>query len=1575
MKYFFIIVAVVLALITENGIFAKSTSTTTQCKNGNCHSVCTKNNKEVPCEGPEFDKILEVKLCNEKDCQKVQLIIMAFFSDSEGDDNTNENNFEKENICIPASQNFSVAIEVSSDNSSDDPIEDENNYFNKLTQRNNRKMPYTQNMVNKSDIYNSQSTESFENINFPTELKILFQDIGLETFNSDEYSICIKVTDTSLEYNDLIVKLKKYLNEINLDKVINTISSIVKLTNGLDSLNVLEVMSKPIKINENFSNSFLQVLISIKQLQTRIIQDVFKFFDRSASNDMVVKKACDIYLDLLKDVDEVYEQEQIYSIISNLKYETFGISYRDELASFVYKFVHDCVLENELYRNFMKWLRRNDLEELNSFRLALLEAIKNVSADSTVIKSESFSLIKNINLFDSNTAVEIINYTSLSLTTDNNKNQILSFLLALKQNLNLNKFKSSTEYDGVICNMLHKIMMLVTNYGRIGINIVLSVLNNSNNNKITSMDFGFVSNVIEDELMDNNDEHGSDSDSDEEDDFKVSASKHRFTEFDYILSITTISEYMNTFFGKKRLIVKLMATQLEQHSDSFDETCNIINTLLKCEEFPLKNFDALMVISEYFLKKNVPIVNEMGKFIFLEMFRNLCYDREKIISLLIDNMYANNDVSYHALHTIYMIVKNCPFDFADYIDYYLERTTDYCIKFQPKLLRIYFKILSSLSISCSGEEAESKVFSIYNRFDHFFEIFDENSFRAAILANVVRVCELIRRDPKKYSTEISRILEKLENYSSYKPEYRAYYFLEFSINLKGGHKKFLKESKELIEYMNKKILHTLKDTYFECLERPLEYVTTEDGDLSPLFEGYNNIDAQYQMKHTVFLKRDFKNFSNLNIGMLNPLTPMIQFIYEVLKLVNNWKKQIDKSSLENLYFIFEANIDLHGISSMLEKGNLNDKEIFDLRKSIIFLLDYISNLLNTFADCRSSPKHNEIIQKKYRLYVKLEHILSNVINSKYKVFMTFPSLLCNNYSTSRHPIVLFGIKKYGLQIKKKNLNTEPDFDKCTLGNENTKNANFGTLQYLGNTQAPNGKRNLTKSYYKFIPFTKMSDYITPFNINVLIKCSDAFLESSYLLSTVLNSLSFTISRIENSFVNKKIPSFGLSKSSKSVETFFPYVDKQNKEYLKGLLSDCIIPMMKIFNYYKKNLNIEDLQYQNFGEQSLQIIYRSIKFNNIKDNCDELKNIEKKIFQFIVDNIPDLTNKDDDNTGMAILNYFFENEDFITSSSAMCVSVINMLYDFVNKNELLRLRLATKCLDLLDCPWPKNKNANSSTISYCKDIARILEVYFSLISPKYQIPAVTYIITKKLIFLAPVSEQNNLKETNFSYKLNYAKLAVTNPDDFCAFNAITHKSFSYIYNVCFKTLNTSTQDFLTKNEDKSEDRVRKSLDLWYFAVACYSKLTSFINISKFRTKVNLSTVVKEGKKFIDFISSNRSTFMSYINDNTIFNQHKERFEQIVGEIKKCYNILSSHNNDFLKKLAAGGLKVFPQFTCAFESFQRYYNTISKINDDSLTVASKTKKRGKNCNEVVEPKKKKKKASNKSLSAENTENMEM
>uniref|UniRef100_A0AAF5DHR8 Uncharacterized protein n=3 Tax=Strongyloides stercoralis TaxID=6248 RepID=A0AAF5DHR8_STRER len=85
-----------------------------------------------------------------------------------------------------------------------------------------------------------------------------------------------------------------------------------------------------------------------------------------------------------------------------------------------------------------------------------------------------------------------------------------------------------------------------------------------------------------------------------------------------------------------------------------------------------------------------------------------------------------------------------------------------------------------------------------------------------------------------------------------------------------------------------------------------------------------------------------------------------------------------------------------------------------------------------------------------------------------------------------------------------------------------------------------------------------------------------------------------------------------------------------------------------------------------------------------------------------------------------------------------------------------------------------------------------------------------------------------------------------------------------------TVTTLAQEFLTKNGNTSDNRAQKNLDL------C---------ISKFCTKTVLSIVVKEGKKFIDFISSKRFTFVTYINDNKYFDENKERFEQIFDEIKK------------------------------------------------------------------------------------------
>uniref|UniRef100_A0AAF5DJ80 Uncharacterized protein n=1 Tax=Strongyloides stercoralis TaxID=6248 RepID=A0AAF5DJ80_STRER len=224
---------------------------------------------------------------------------------------------------------------------------------------------------------------------------------------------------------------------------------------------------------------------------------------------------------------------------------------------------------------------------------------------------------------------------------------------------------SSTEYNGIASNVLHKTMVLVIIYERIEINIILSISNNLSNNKITSLDFGSVGIVIKNELMNNNDEHGSDS---------------------------------------------------------------------------------------------------------------------------------NN--------------------------YYFDRTTEYCIKFEPKLLRFFF---------------------IYDRFNYFSKSFDENIFCAAMLTDIVYLCELICRNPEKYSTEMFKSLENLTNYSNDNLEY--------------------------------------KNTYFKYLERLLEYITTENSDFSPLFE----------------------IFAIKIVGMLNS------------------KIQINKSSLENLYFISEANIDFHGISLMFEK--------------------------------------------------------------------------------------------------------------------------------------------------------------------------------------------------------------------------------------------------------------------------------------------------------------------------------------------------------------------------------------------------------------------------------------------------------------------------------------------------------------------------------------------------------------------------------------------------------------------------------------------------------------------------------
>uniref|UniRef100_A0A0N5BEK6 Programmed cell death protein 4 n=1 Tax=Strongyloides papillosus TaxID=174720 RepID=A0A0N5BEK6_STREA len=1502
---------------------------------------------------------------------------MSFFASSDEVNETHNSDLDKENNLPPRSQCFRRRTEDVNYDSFDDSPDNGIDDLSKLTQHANKKVLHTQSMVNKNDRNGSQLHGSTKKIPLPKELEDLFKNVGLEIVETDEYSACVSVVDGSVEYKNFISGLESHLKSLDADRIMPVLLSIITLENESKSFGILEVLSRPIRINENFFSSFLQILISMKVLQTRILQEIFKFFGRSTSEDTMVKTACDIYLDLLKDTGEIYEQEKICTIISSLKYDTFDIVYRNELAGFVYGFIQDFKLENELYRELMKWIKRSDLDDCENFRLALLESVKNVAADPVNIKSECFALIMNINIFECDSAIEVINYTSMALTSDN-KNQIVLFLLALGQNLRFDKFKESPGFDKIICNMFCKIMMLITNYGANGINIVLSVLNGSGNNKtITSADFGVTSDVTEEELMDMdvNDEDGNDVD--EEDKGEETVLKRRFSEFDYILSFATIFEYLNPPTNKVKDIAKLMVANIKNHRESLDEDREFISTLLKCGDFPIKYLEALMYVGEYFLKENNPDVNEMGKHIFLEMFSNLDYNREEIIALLVDNILSKDDVSYNALRTIHMIVKKCPYEFSSHIDYYLKRTSDQCTKFEPRLLRVFFKILSSLSISCSEEQVGTQISSLYEKFDQYLKSTDNNSFRVALSANIVRICELIRKDPEKYSSEISALLEKLDCCSSYLPEFRAYYFSEFSVNLKGGYKTFSKQSKELVEYMNKNVLNYVKDTYFMCLEKPPSYASSESDDFCPLFEGYNSLDARYWVKHTTFLKRDL-SLGIWNVEMLNPLIPMIQFMYQVLRLLNKWKQQDDKASLENLYFIFEANIDLRGIGSMIKKENLNDREISDLRFGILFLLDYIGNLLNTFADCRCSPKHNEILQKKYRLYVKLEDVFYNIVNTNYKTCFKLPNLLSNGYSVSKNSLMLFGLKKSNLPVKvKKDLKTEVDHDKNIVDNEdnNMGNGNIGTLQVFGNTQTPNGKKDSKKSYFKILPFTKISEHTTPFTVSVLVKCVDAFLESPLLLNTVFNGLNVAISRIESSFVTKKTTNFGFLKNSKCPEIFFPYIDKQSKKDLRELLSNCVTPMMTVFNYCKEDVTdeSENSPYQSFAEQSLKIILRSMKFSTNNNDRSGKAKIEDMIFQFISEK--SASSVCDNDVAVTIFNYFLESRNCLITSSTMAVSVIEMLLDFIGENELLRLKLAKKCLDLLDYPWPEKNSANSSTVPYCKDTAKILEIYFNLLPPKYQILAAVYMVTKKLVYLAPIKDQKELMEMSFTYSFNYGKIAVSDPEELRPFNATTPKTLSYLYSVCFATLNGATQKYLAKNETLQNQSLEKQLNNWYFSVTCFSKLTDFICVQKFRTKSILSTVVKEGKKFLDFITSNKSSFMEHANNQEIFNQQKERFEQIFDGIERAHYNISSYNNEFQKKLTGATLKLFPQFTCGFTSFKRLFNNILKISAASASLSEKARKRSSNVEKNVEPKQKKRKSSKKAAPLEEIENMEM
>uniref|UniRef100_A0A0K0FEL6 Pentatricopeptide repeat-containing protein n=1 Tax=Strongyloides venezuelensis TaxID=75913 RepID=A0A0K0FEL6_STRVS len=163
---------------------------------------------------------------------------------------------------------------------------------------------------------------------------------------------------------------------------------------------------------------------------------------------------------------------------------------------------------------------------------------------------------------------------SMALAFDN-ENQIVLFLLALRQNLRFGKFKKPANFDKIICNMFHNSMMLITNYGTEGINIILAVLNGSSNNKVvTSPYFEVTSNVTEEELMDVDVNDGSRNNVGEEDKGKETVLKRHFSDFDYILSFAIIVEYLNSSISKLKDIAKLVAANIESHRESLDEDTN-----------------------------------------------------------------------------------------------------------------------------------------------------------------------------------------------------------------------------------------------------------------------------------------------------------------------------------------------------------------------------------------------------------------------------------------------------------------------------------------------------------------------------------------------------------------------------------------------------------------------------------------------------------------------------------------------------------------------------------------------------------------------------------------------------------------------------------------------------------------------------------------------------------------------------------------------------------------------------------------------------------------------------------------
>uniref|UniRef100_A0A0N5BMJ4 PUM-HD domain-containing protein n=1 Tax=Strongyloides papillosus TaxID=174720 RepID=A0A0N5BMJ4_STREA len=521
-----------------------------------------------------------------------------------------ENDLDEENNLLQIPKCFRKRIEID---------------YSKLAQHAEKKELYRQSIVNRSSQYRSQFSESKKKIASPEQLENFFQDIGLKIIETMEYSACFSFICRSVERKSFIRVLENYLKSHNVDNVMSILLPIITLRDGSESFKILEILSRPVRINGNFFNSFLKILISMEVLQTRMLEKIFKFFERSTSKDEMVKIPCNIYVDLLRGTGKIYEEEKVYNtIISNLRYDKFDTVYRNELASFIYKFIEDDALHNELYRELMKWIKRNDLDDCENFRLALLESIENVQPDPVVAQLECFHLIKKINIFGCKSTIKIVDYTAMMLASDN-RDCIAPFLLILRQNFRFEKFKEPADFEEIVCKMFRIIMMLVRASRKIGIRIVFNVLKGSKDKKVTPADFGIVNDNTGEELIYIDGEDGNNID--EEDKVKETALKRRFSEFEYLLSILTVNESFYCHFSKGAAAIwQLMAKNIRHHPELFDEDCKFISMLINCDSFRTKYEKAMKYIAVCFDVVEESIVQQMGRYILVGLDAHSCYD-------------------------------------------------------------------------------------------------------------------------------------------------------------------------------------------------------------------------------------------------------------------------------------------------------------------------------------------------------------------------------------------------------------------------------------------------------------------------------------------------------------------------------------------------------------------------------------------------------------------------------------------------------------------------------------------------------------------------------------------------------------------------------------------------------------------------------------------------------------------------------------------------------------------------------------------------------------------------------------